>query len=133
MESPDELGFKRTNTTGTSNPHKTCLLAALPKRQSKGGSFISSAAACYALKSLLGQLRKVFGRIGFKLLDAGFAAEFDLLTFIDLGDRLAHAAEFIPADKTGFEWIGFHAGCAEAKSEQGGGDESGEFGFHDGV
>ena len=52
------------------------------------------AAACYALKSLLGQLRKVFGRIDFKLLDAGFAAEFDLLTFIDLGDRLAHAAEW---------------------------------------
>jgi len=55
---------------------------------------------------LLRQLGKIFGRIGFELLDAGLAAKFDLLAVVNLVNRLAHAAKFIAADEAGFERVG---------------------------
>jgi hypothetical protein len=48
---------------------------------------------------LLLQLAEIFGRIGVELLDAGLAAKFDLLVVVNLGDDLAHAAEFVAADE----------------------------------
>jgi hypothetical protein len=35
----------------------------------------------------------MLGLVGLEFLDAGFAAEFDLLAVINLGGRLAHATE----------------------------------------
>jgi hypothetical protein len=61
---------------------------------------------------LLRQFDKILRLIGFKLFDAGFAAKFDLLSIIDLGDGAAHAVEVVATDEAFCEWVrlGFVSG-----------------------
>jgi len=81
---------------------------------------------------LLLELAEILGRIGLELLDAGLAAEFDLLVVVNLGDGLAHAAEFIAADEAGFQRVGGGSRNGEAGTEEETGEE-GEGRFHGGV
>ena len=86
------------------------------------------------------ELREVFGLIGFELLDAGFAAKFDLLAVVNLGDGAAHAVEVVATDEAFGEGVGlgFLGGGSgfrgraggEGEAEEGGGEEGAECRFH---
>ena len=78
--------------------------------------------------------------IGLELLDAGFAAEFDLLAVIDLGDGAAHAVEIGAAHeafgkRVGLGFLcgsgGFRSGAGgEREAHEGGGKKGAECCFH---
>ena len=86
------------------------------------------------------ELREVFGLIGLELFDAGFAAKFDLLAVVNLGDGAAHAVEVVAADEAFGEGVGlgflggeggFRGGVgSEGEAEEGGGEEGAECSFH---
>ena len=58
---------------------------------------------------------EVLRRISLELLDAGLAAEFDLLLIVDLYDRFSHTAEFLAGDEADLEGIR----CGRRKEESG--------------
>ena len=92
----------------------------------------SRASACdRSILISLRQLAEILGLIGLEFFDAGFAAKFDLLVALNFGDRLAHGAEFIAANDAGLERVGFHVSSLKAETKQSGGEEEGEFRFHD--
>jgi hypothetical protein len=62
----------------------------------------------------------------------GLQQKFDLLVVVNLGDGLAHAAEFIAADEAGFQRVGGGSRNGEAGTEEETGEE-GEGRFHGGV
>lgn len=52
------------------------------------------------------ELLQILGGVFLEVLEAAFAAEFDLAAFVDKGVGLAHLAEFFTGDDTGLQRVG---------------------------
>ncbi len=69
------------------------------------------------------ELGEVFRLVSLELLDAGFAAEFNLLAVVDFDDGFSHRAQFLATDETDFERIGSIGGGEQAGTGE---EEAGE-------